>query len=321
MLSLYPDIEPYRTHQLEMEPLSSGQKHQVFVEECGNPDGIPVVFLHGGPGSGCRPQHRCYFNPDLYRIILFDQRGCGRSLPSGELENNNTDFLIADMERIRVELKIDKWVVFGGSWGATLGLCYARKYPQCVLAMILRGVFLGRQQDIDWVYAEGGASRLFPDAWHKLVADLPESTRAQPLAAYFDKLTDDDEAVQLAAAQSLNSWEGTIVTLRDHEIEADLEQTPGPLAHSRVQLHFALNDCFIGNQPILDDLSSLRTIPTQIIHGRYDIVCPLQQSWLLKQAWQDVELTILPLTGHAAGEPSMIDALVRATDQLATELL
>lgn len=320
MLSLYPEIEPYQTHLFSREKLSHGGQHQVYVEECGNPNGVPVVFLHGGPGSGCRPQHRQYFDPEKYRIILFDQRGCGRSLPSGELENNTIQFLIADMEFIRDTLNIDQWVLFGGSWGATLALAYARDYAKNVISMILRGTFLGRQQDIDWVYAEGGASKLFPDAWQKLVADLPEAERKRPLQAYFDKLTDDDQATQSSAAQILNVWEGTIVMLRDEEYQPDLTQEPGPLAHSRVQLHYALNECFISDRPLLANLKAVKAIPTQVIHGRYDIVCPMQQSWELKQAWPDISLKILPLAGHAAGEPAMIDALVQATDNL-TETL
>lgn len=320
MLTLYPEIEPYQTHEIARETLSNGQQHRLYVEECGNPDGIPVIFLHGGPGSGCRPQHRCYFNPDKYRIILFDQRGCGRSTPSGELENNTTAFLVDDMEQIRNTLGIEQWVLFGGSWGATLALSYARDYPDKVMSMILRGTFLGRRQDVNWVYAEGGASRLFPDAWQQLVADLPVAERQQPLQAYFNKLTDEDEAVQLAAAQTLNAWEGTIVMLRDHEFEPDLTQQPGPLAHSRVQLHFALNDCFIADQPILDSIDVIQHIPTTVIHGRYDLVCPMQQSWELKQAWPAIDLRIVPLAGHAAGEPGLIDALVKATDELAEAL-
>jgi proline iminopeptidase len=320
MLTLYPEIEPYQTHMLARETLSHGGCHQLYVEECGNPGGIPVVFLHGGPGSGCRPQHRSYFNPEKYRIILFDQRGCGRSLPSGELENNSTDYLVEDMEFIRSSLNIDRWVLFGGSWGATLALCYARSYPQQVVSMILRGTFLGRAEDIDWVYAEGGASRLFPEAWQRLVADLPETARQTPLQTYFDKLTSADEAVQLAAAQTLNAWEGTIVMMRDHDYEPDLAEEPGPLAHSRVQLHYALNHCFIDDAPILDSIDQLKTIPTTVIHGRYDLVCPLQQSWQLKQAWPEISLRVVPLAGHAAGEPGLIDALVSATDQLAEEL-
>jgi proline iminopeptidase len=320
MLTLYPDIEPYQTHELAREKLSDGRQHRIYVEECGNPDGIPVLFLHGGPGSGCRPQHRCYFDPDKYRIILFDQRGCGRSTPAGELENNTTDFLVADMEHIRSTLGVNNWVLFGGSWGVTLALSYARQYPQQVMAMILRGSFLGREQDINWVYAEGGASRLFPDAWQALVSHLPADRQNQPLKAYFDLLCDPDEAVQTAAAKTLNSWEGTIVMLRDHEFEPDPDQATGPLAHSRIQLHYALNHCFLDTAPLLSSIDTIRDIPTRVIHGRYDIVCPLQQSWELKQAWPEIDLQIVPLAGHAAGEPGLIDALVRATDALAGEL-
>lgn len=320
MLTLYPEIEPYQTHLLARETLSSGKKHEIYVEECGNPSGIPVVFLHGGPGSGCRPQHRQYFNPEKYRIVLFDQRGCGRSVPSGELENNTTAHLISDMEYIRTRLGIDKWVIFGGSWGATLALCYARDHAKKVISMILRGTFLGRQQDIDWVYAAGGASKLFPETWHRLTHMLDPSEQQTPLKAYYTRLTDPDESLQISAATILNSWEATIVTLRDHEYEPDLTEAPGPLAHSRIQLHFALNQCFIENRPILSEIESIRHIPTQIIHGRYDIVCPVQQSWELHQAWPETSLTVLPLAGHAAGEPAVIDALVTATDTLADEL-
>ncbi|MFW5451623.1 MAG: prolyl aminopeptidase [Methylophagaceae bacterium] len=321
MISLYPDIEPYATHLIEMEVLSNGQHHRVYVEECGIPDGIPIIFLHGGPGSGCRPQHRCYFDPNIYRIILFDQRGCGRSLPHGELENNNTHHLINDMEAIRHHLDIKKWLLFGGSWGATLGLCYAQQYPQNVLAMILRGVFLGRQQDIDWVYAQGGASKLFPDAWQRLVKHLPDTDKKAPLQAYFKQLTDDnDELHQMSAAKTLQAWEGTIVTLRDHEYEPDLTQDPGPLAHSRIQLHFALNQCFIADSPILDNIKKIQDIPTIIVHGRYDIVCPIYQSWELHQAWPNSELNIVAMAGHAAGEPGLINALVSATRSMAKQL-
>jgi len=317
MIPLYPEIEPYAIHHIDMEPLSNGLQHQVYVEECGNPTGIPIVFLHGGPGSGCRPQHRCYFDPELYRIILFDQRGCGRSMPHGELENNSTQFLIADMETIRKQLNIHSWVIFGGSWGATLGLYYAQQHPQTVLAMILRGVFLGRQQDIDWVYAEGGASKLFPDAWQNLVSHLPTEDQQQPLSAYYQQLIQCDEVHQMAAAQTLQAWESTIVTLRDSEYQHDHSKEAGPLAHSRIQLHYALNECFIADHPILENIDPIRDIPTIIVHGRYDIVCPIQQSWALCQAWPEAELNIIPMAGHAAGEPALVEALITATHKTA----
>jgi len=320
MLSLYPEIEPYATHNIKMEPLSNDDNHSVYVEECGNPKGIPVVFLHGGPGSGCRPQHRRYFNPEQYRIILFDQRGCGRSLPSGELENNASEFLIKDMETIRQTLNVEQWLIFGGSWGATLGLLYAQSHPEQVSAMILRGVFLGREQDINWVYAEGGASKLFPEAWHNLVKNLPQSEHKFPLKAYYEQLTHQDEARQIAAAMTLDAWESTIVTMRDHHYQPEAIGDVGPLAHSRIQLHYALNHCFIDTSPILDNIDRIRHIPCQIVHGRYDVVCPVQQSWQLHQTWPESKLNIVPLAGHAAGEPALIDALVKATDDFATDL-
>ncbi|OUR74450.1 prolyl aminopeptidase [Methylophaga sp. 41_12_T18] len=320
MLSLYPEIEPYATHNFKMEPLSNGNNHTVYVEECGNPTGIPVVFLHGGPGSGCRPQHRRYFDPEQYRIILFDQRGCGRSLPSGELENNSSEFLINDMETIRQTLNVEQWLIFGGSWGATLGLLYAQTYPERVSAMLLRGVFLGREQDINWVYAEGGASNLFPEAWHDLVKNLPTSEHKTPLKAYYEQLTHQDETRQIAAAMTLDAWESTIVTMRDHHYQAEPTDEVGPLAHSRIQLHYALNHCFIDASPILDNINRLRHIPCQIVQGRYDIVCPVQQSWQLHQAWPESKLNIVPLAGHAAGEAALIDALVNATDDFALDL-
>ena len=318
---LYPEIEPYQTHNLKMETLNNGLQHSIYVEECGNPDGIPIVFLHGGPGSGCRPQHRCYCDPNLYRIILFDQRGCGRSTPHGELENNSTSYLIADMEAIREQLKIQQWVIFGGSWGATLGLIYSQHHPNNVLAMILRGIFLGRQEDIDWVYAKGGASKLFPDAWQAFTTHLSIADQQHPLKAYYEQLTSPNELCQMAAAKTLQAWESTIVTLRDYEYQFDQNKSSDPLAHARIQLHFALQECFIGEQPILDNIDLIKHIPSMIIHGRYDIVCPIEQAWELHQAWPEAKFTVVPLAGHAAGEPAVIDALITATDSTAKQLL
>jgi len=317
MIPLYPEIEPFASQFIKMESLGNNRHHDVYVEQCGNPKGIPVVFLHGGPGSGCRPMHRRYFDPKKYHIVLFDQRGCGRSTPHGEIEHNDTDYLIADMETIRQHLDIEQWLIFGGSWGATLGLRYAQTHPEKVLSMILRGVFLGRQHDIDWVYAEGGASKLFPDSWHQLVKELPKSQQKHPLAYYYKMLTGEDELQQMNAAKTLQAWESTIVTLRDYHYVADKTEDPSPLAHSRIQLHFALNQCFIENTPILDNIETIKSIPTTIVHGRYDIVCPVQQSWELNQVWPEAELSVIPLAGHAAGEPAIIDALVKATRKMA----
>lgn len=320
MLTLYPEIEPFNTTLLPREILQDGQQHQIYIEQCGNPNGIPVVFLHGGPGSGCGPHHRRYFNPDLYHIILFDQRGCGRSLPAGLLDNNDTAHLVEDMEAIRQHLGIDKWVLFGGSWGATLALCYARQYQTAVQAMVLRGVFLGRQQDIDWVYAEGGASKIFSEAWHDFTEQLPADMRSRPLDYYFEQLQQASADVQAEAANTLQAWEATIVKMRETHYVAEPDQQPAPLAHALIQLHFARNQCFIADTPLLESTSQLPALPTYIIHGRYDMVCPVQQSWLLKQALPHAAFNIVPLAGHAAGEPGLIDALIAATDNLATQL-
>jgi len=320
MHSLYPDIQPYTTHLIDMELISGHKRHQIHVEECGNPQGIPVVFLHGGPGSGCRPMHRCYFDPDYYRIILFDQRGCGQSLPHGELEDNTSTQLISDMEVIRRQLNIEKWLIFGGSWGSTLGLLYAQQFPQHVSAMILRGIFLGRQQDIDWAYGDSGAAKIFPEAWDQFIQYLPKSQQQSPLDSYYQHLTGDDELQRMSAAKALQAWESTIVTLRQEEIATDPYRDPGPLAHARIQLHYALNHCFISTNKILDSIDIIRDIPTIIIHARYDMVCPMHQAWELHKAWPEATFQIVPAAGHAAGEPAVINALVLATKDMA-ELL
>ena len=320
MLTLYPEIEPFHSEHLRMEPLPDGRHHEVYVEQCGNPKGIPVLFLHGGPGSGCRPMHRCFFDPQRYHIVLFDQRGCGRSVPEGELEHNNTDYLVADIEAIRQHLNIKQWLLFGGSWGSTLALLYARRYPASVSAMILRGIFLGRQQDIDWVYAQGGASRIFPEAWQSLVQELPASEQAQPLRAYQQILQQVDATQVEQAARKLQHWEATIVMMRDHDYQTDAQASVSPIAHSLIQLHFALNQCFISDTPILNYLEAVQQIPTRLIHGRYDMVCPVEQALALKQQLANSELEIVPLAGHAAAEPVLVDALIRATNDMADKL-
>lgn len=320
MRELYPDITPFRHEWLTVENHHPGPAHRIYLEQCGNPAGIPVVFLHGGPGSGCGEHHRRYFDPEFYHIILFDQRGCGRSEPLGELRNNTTQDLVRDMEAIRQHLGLTQWLLFGGSWGATLALCYARDYPEYVSAMILRGTFLGRRHDIEWVYAEGGASRIFRDSWQRLTEDLPAEHRQKPLAFYLQQLTDADENTRLQAAKTLQHWEGTIVKMRDSEYAPSPDDTPGPLAHARIQLHFALHDCFISERPILNEINPVRHIPTDIIHGRYDMVCPFEQSWALHQAWPESQLEIVPLAGHAAGEPAIVDALIKATDKMVERL-
>lgn len=316
---LYPELTPYSTDVINREVLSHGGAHQIYIEQCGNPAGIPVVFLHGGPGSACRPQHRRYFDPSLYRIILFDQRGCGRSRPLGELENNTIQHLITDMEIIRQQLAIQQWVVFGGSWGSTLGLYYAQQYPEQVLAMILRGIFLARQQDIDWVYTQDGAAQLFPDVWQRLMQHLAPIERTTPIPAFMNALLSNDKQQQTNIAYALYDWQSMIgrLALIDNQSTLDEEQL---IAHFQIQLHFALQQCFIEQHAILDNIGTLHPIPAWLIQGRYDLVCPVKQSLELHQAWPNSQLNLIHLAGHAGDEPAVIDALINATNTVAQRL-
>ena len=322
MLSLYPAIEPFHHGYLTVTNNTqtgegSAEEHHIYIEQCGNPKGIPVVFLHGGPGSGCRPSHRCFFDPQRYHIILFDQRGCGRSRPYGSLAQNTTADLIQDIESIRQHIGIKKWLVFGGSWGATLGLYYAHHFAEQVSGLILRGVFLARTQDIDWVYSENGAAKLFPDAWNNLVTGLPFSQQAQPLSVIYQQLTSDDTKVSNRIFTKLQHWEASLiywqdlVSLKENSIKIDAK------APAIIQLYYSMNQCFISKEPLLEQLDNIRHIPTQIIHGRYDMVCPLEQAWQLKKHWPEAELSIIEMAGHVASEPKIIDALVKATNDFA----
>ena len=327
MLSLYPAIEPFLHYHLSVtnEVLTSDAptdeclrvEHHIYVEQCGNPLGIPVVFLHGGPGSGCRPSHRCYFDPQLYHIILFDQRGCGRSRPYGSLAQNTTANIIQDIESIRQHVGIKKWLVFGGSWGATLGLYYAQHFSEYVSGLILRGVFLARRQDIDWVYSENGAAKLFPEAWNNLVADLPLSQQVQPLSAIYQELTSNNIKVSNTIFNRLQRWEASLIDWQDLvSLEASSidEDTKAPAI---IQLYYSMNQCFIAKQPLLKYIDNIRYIPTKIIHGRYDMVCPVEQAWQLKKHWPEAELSIIEMAGHVASEPKIIDALINATNNFA----
>jgi proline iminopeptidase len=316
---LYPELSPYSTDLISREVLSHGGAHQIYVEQCGNPKGIPVIFLHGGPGSACRPQHRRYFDPAVYRIILFDQRGCGRSRPLGELENNTLQYLMADMEIIRQHLAIQQWVIFGGSWGSTLGLCYAQQYPEQVLAMILRGIFLARQQDIDWVYAQEGAAQLFPDVWQRLMQHLDPIERAAPISAFMDALLTTDKQQQTTIAYALYDWQSMIGRLAPLEDELTLDEEQ-LIAHFQIQLHFALQQCFIEQHAILDNIDTIHHIPAWLIQGRYDLVCPVKQTLALHQAWPDSRLNLIHLAGHAGDEPAVIHALIAATSTVAHRL-
>jgi proline iminopeptidase len=315
MPTLYPDIKPYATHRLRVEA-----PHELHVEECGIPDGIPVLFVHGGPGAGCTPKHRCFFDPTVYRIVLFDQRGCGRSTPHAELRGNNTQALVSDIEAIRNFLGIDRWLLFGGSWGSTLSLVYAETHPERVLGLILRGIFLCRRQDLHWFYQEG-ASHVFPDYWQSFLAPVPVAERSDMIRAYHKLLTGANELARMGAAKAWSGWEAQCSTLKPDP--ALFEQFTDPrmaLALARIEAHYFINDCFLRPNQIIEDAHRLAGIPGVIVHGRYDMVCPFDNAYALSEAWPDAELRIIRDAGHSAMEPSITDALIRATDRFAREL-
>ncbi|HXH03222.1 MAG TPA: prolyl aminopeptidase [Candidatus Competibacteraceae bacterium] len=314
MAELYPDIKPYVTHSLKVDAL-----HTLYVEECGNPRGLPVVFLHGGPGGGCDPVHRRFFDPERYRIVLFDQRGAGRSTPHAELTDNTTWHLVADIETIRQHLGIDRWVVFGGSWGSTLSLAYAETHPERVLGLVLRGIFLCRTEDIHWFYQEG-ASRLFPDLWEQYLAPIPEAERGDLVQAYYKRLTGRNEVERLRCARAWSQWEGGTLTLEPSPSTVDhFGEAHRALALARIECHYFVNQIFMEPGQLLRDVPRIRHIPGYIIHGRYDVVCPMDGAWALHQAWPEAELKIVT-AGHAATEPAIARELVAATDALARRL-
>ncbi|MCC6302278.1 MAG: prolyl aminopeptidase [Gammaproteobacteria bacterium] len=315
MIGQYPAIKPYVTHSLQVDAL-----HTLHVEECGNPEGLPVVFVHGGPGAGCEPWHRRFFDPEIYRIVLFDQRGCGRSTPHAELRDNTTPHLVADMEHIRAQLGIERWVVFGGSWGSTLALVYAETHPERVLGLILRGIFLCRPEEIRWFYQEG-ASWLFPDYWEEYLRPIPEDERDDLVGAYYRRLTGEDEIARMAAAKAWSRWEGKTSNLLPRKEVVDHFSEPyTALSLARIECHYFMNDSFLEPDQILRDAHRLADIPGVIVHGRYDAVCPLKSAWDLHQAWPRAELRVIPDAGHSALEPGIVDALVRATVDLSKRL-
>lgn len=315
MQILFPELKPYKRHQLKVSAL-----HELYVDEAGNPDGIPVLFVHGGPGGACDASSRRFYDPTVYRIVTFDQRGCGRSTPHGELDQNTTQDLIADIETIREYLGVDAWVLFGGSWGATLSLLYAQAHPARVRALILRGIFLCRQCDIDWLYKDG-ANRVFPDYWEEFVGHIPESERDNILQAYYSRLTGEDELARMAAAKHWSAWEGNCSKLRPSpDALAKFTKPHNALALSRIELHYFMNKGFIDENHILNNMHLIKDIPGLIIHGRYDMVCPLNNALALHQQWPAAELHIVRDSGHSASEPGTIDALVRATQDVAKKL-
>ncbi|MGZ8162002.1 MAG: prolyl aminopeptidase [Methylobacter sp.] len=315
MKILYPEIQPYHTFFLE-----TGSKHSVYVELSGNPDGIPVIFLHGGPCAGTKPDHRRFFNPERYRIILFDQRGCGQSLPFGELEDNTTEDLIADMERIREQLGIERWLVFGGSWGAALALLYAQKHKDTVAGLIVRGVFLARQMDLDW-FAKDGANRIYPEQWQRLIESLPEQQRENLLPGIVQVLWGEDEVARLRAAKEWAAWNGQVALGSNYQPAVQNGQTAEKIIKQvRMEVHYARNHYFIEENRILENCGGLSGIPAIIIHGRNDLVCPIEAGMKLHLALPDAEYVILPNAGHVAQGEEMIDALVSATDKFAEKL-
>lgn len=310
---MYPDIEPYRTGRLAVDA-----PHELYFEESGNPEGKPVVFLHGGPGGGTSPKQRRFFDPRRYRIVLFDQRGCGQSTPHACLEANTTWDLVADIERLREHLGIERWQVFGGSWGSTLALAYAQAHPDRVTELVLRGIFLLREREIDWFYQQG-ASFLYPDAWEPYEALVPADERADMVGAYYQRLTSADAAVRLEAARRWSVWEGSTSKLHpDADIVAHMDEDAVALAMARIECHYFMHHGWLGaDDRLLQEVPKIRHIPATIVQGRYDVVCPIDSAWALHRAWPEADFIVSPDSGHSAFEPGNSRALVAATDKYA----
>jgi proline iminopeptidase len=312
---LYPEIEPYRTERL---PVSD--RHTLYLEECGNPDGIPVVFLHGGPGAGLSKYHRRFFDPARYRVVLFDQRGAGRSTPFADLADNTTWDLVADIERIRTHLGIERWLVFGGSWGSTLALAYAETHPARVTGLILRGIFLARPEEIRWFYEAGGASMLLPESWQRYAGLIPPAERGHMLDAYWQRLTANDEATRIAAARAWGAWEGSSLTLdASPATVAEFADPKVAVSLARIEAHYFRQHAFLEPDQLLRDVGKIRHIPAVIVQGRYDLICPLKSAFDLHTAWPEADYHVV-LSGHAASEPAIVDKLVEATDTFAERL-
>ena len=309
--TLYPVIQPYDYEYLEV-----GDGHVLYVEQCGNPDGIPVVVLHGGPGGGCSPGMRRFFHPDLYRVILFDQRGCGRSKPHSSVEANTTWHLLEDIEKIRTHYGIDEWIVFGGSWGAALGLIYAINYPQFVRHLVLRGVFLMTQMELDWFYA-GGAAMFFPEQWRKVLSLLHDDEKSDVISAYHRRLFGNDDAEITRFARVWTAWESSLATL---EPRSTVGSTPASYAQAfaRIENHYFLNRGFLENDNyILDNVDKIRDVPGTIVHGRYDMICPPRSAFMLHDSWPSSRLHMVPNSGHSLSEVGISSALVTIMDDLA----
>lgn len=308
-LSLYAPLEPFASGRLDV-----GDGHRVYYEECGRRDGAPVLIVHGGPGGGCSPLMRRYHDPSRYRIILFDQRGCGRSTPHAALEHNTTWHLIADMEKLREHLGVSRWQLFGGSWGSTLSLAYAVSHPERVSSMILRGIFLMRQREIDWFYLDG-CNWLFPDAFASLVSVIPEAERGDLISAFYRRLTGPDREQQIVVARAWSYWEATTLSLRNDPARVRTFASESyALAFARIESHYFINRGFFPTDDyLLSHVSRIRDIPATIVHGRFDVVTPVRNAWDLKQVWPEADLRIVPACGHAMSEPGIVTELVQAT--------
>lgn len=311
--TLYPPIKPYDSGMLDV-----GDGHQLYYEQCGNPEGKPVVVLHGGPGGGGDTSVRRFFDPERYRCVVFDQRGAGRSTPHASLHENTTWHLVDDIERLRALLSIDSWQVFGGSWGSTLALAYAQAHPARVTELVLRGIFLFRKSELDWFYEEGGASRIYPDAWERYVTEIPVAERGDMRAAYYRRLTSDNAKERLSAAKAWSVWEGSTSCLFPSETMVEkFDATELALAMARIECHYFVNGGFMEEAQLLRDVDRIRHIPAVIVQGRYDIVCPMQSAHDLHQVWPEVAYHVVADAGHSAFEPGNTDRLVRATDDFA----
>ena len=310
MLRRFPAIRPYTTHELAVE-----EPHVIYFEESGSPDGIPVLVVHGGPGAGSHPDQRRYFDPNIYRIILFDQRGCGHSTPLGCIEKNNTQALIADMEAIREYLKIERWVLFGGSWGATLSLLYAEAHPESVRGLVLRSVLLANESDRQWFFKVGGASRIYPYYWDDFAGVLPPSERKKLLQSYYKRLNDDNELIQMKAAKAWSLWHRRCATI--NPLPSASAYNSGTMRLARLECYYFVNNCFIEDNQILNNIGKIKHIPAILVHGRYDMITPLDNSYLLERAWSKAELDIVRDAGHASNEPALMDAVVKAAEKMA----
>ncbi len=309
----YPPIEPFDSGYLQVSKL-----HRIHYEVCGNPKGKPIVFLHGGPGGGKDPNQRRYFNPKKWKIVLFDQRGCGLSQPFSELRENTTWDLVGDIEKLRRHLAIERWVVFGGSWGSTLALAYAQKHPERVKALALRGIFLLRRSELEWFYQEG-ASHLFPDVWETYLAPIPERERKDMMAAYHKRLTSKNKSVRMAAAKAWSIWEGSTSKLRvDPELLKRFGNAQFADAFARIECHYFVNGGFLKrDDQLLRDVKRIRHIPAVIVQGRYDVVCPMRSAWDLHRAWPQAKLIVVPDAGHSMSEPGIKSALIDETERFA----